>query len=133
MGSGNKGQGTNWERDNLNEAHTRGLNAMYLRQQGSADLGDLWINQPPAALGPRIAILAWKRLTTNAGGQRRAPLGERDMYILDRPTLWALLSHYLKSHPDLQVVMECKAAERLSVSRELADAKRAASHTGVGG
>lgn len=129
--SRNKDQGTDWERDNLDEAHTRGLQAMYLRAMGINDMGDLWVGNPPTELGPRITALAWKRLTPT-GGKRRSPMGERDVYILDRDTFWALLGEYLEAHPATQVVIECKAAERLSATRELAEAKRASGDTGPG-
>ena len=96
-------------------------------------MGDVWVNRPPAELGRRIAVLSWKRLIKKEGARRRVTDGEPQVYVLDKDTFWTLLEHYLHdpTNEDVQVVLQCKAREALSVTRALHDAKQAAGHTGL--
>jgi len=119
--SKSKAQGTAWEValvKMLNE-QTDGY-AERIAEGGSKDLGDVryedvlgdeWIIECKATetlsvtmalhkakkkSGVPNTILAWKRLTPKAGKQRRTPMGEPEVYIVDRDTMLGLLG----AHPD---------------------------------
>ena len=65
-----------------------------------------------------IVAVAWKRLVKQAGKQRRAPDGEPVVVVLGLSDFLDLLSL-----AEASAIVECKATERLNVTRVLAKAK----------
>jgi hypothetical protein len=111
-----KQQGTAWETSLVNQAQEVGLMAGRFPEGGMHDVGDVWINDLPRKAG-YIPAVAWSRLVKQDGSRRHAD-GERTVVVI-------ALEDFLKicAWVDLGFVIECKATERLNVTRELHNAK----------
>jgi len=114
--SKNKQQGTRFESALVKIAIAFGLDARRIAEGGINDRGDVEISGRyggPLTDGAPIVALAWKRLV-NKGGGKRTPDGE--------PVVVALTLHdflTLLGLAEVSAVVECKAAERLNVTRAL--------------
>lgn len=113
--SKSKQQGTKFETAVVRAAEAFGLAATRLPEQGSNDRGDVYIKGGWAD-DPLVA-LAWKRLV-NKGGARRQPDGEPVVVVIGLSDFLDLLSL-----AEASAIVECKATERLNVTRALAKAK----------
>lgn len=113
--SKNKAQGTAFETYIVRTARDHGLAASRLAEGGSSDGGDVLLGSTDSFVLP-ITVLAWKRLVPKQDKQRRLPDGEPIVFVLDERAFWKLV-------PYNNVVVECKATERLNVTRTLAKAK----------
>lgn len=118
--SKSKAQGTVWESLLVRKAQDAGLRSSRLPEGGTWDAGDIWINDIPGG-GEDIAILAWSRLVKNGDGRRVAD-GARSVVVMSTDSFLRLAG--LAANRDIGFVVECKAAERLNVTRELDLAER---------
>ncbi len=109
--SKNKNQGTRFESTLVNIANALGMNARRIAEGGSKDRGDVEIvgNYPDKT----VVALAWKRLV-NRGGGKRVPDGEPTVVVLSLRDFLTLMEL-----AEVSAVIECKAAERLNVTRAL--------------
>lgn len=119
-----KAQGTVWESLLVRKAQDAGLRSSRLPEGGSWDAGDVWINDLPGG-GEDIAIVAWSRLVKNGDGRRTAD-GARSVVVMSTDSFLRLAA--LVADRDIGFVVECKASERLNVTRELAAAERKLAH-----
>lgn len=115
-----KAQGTAFESALVSVAQDCGLRSGRLPEGGLRDVGDVWINDVPGRGHVDIPIVAWKRLVDTGNG-RRSPDGERSVVVM-ATTDFLQLAIYAADR-DIAFVVECKATERLNVTRELYDAK----------
>lgn len=116
-----KAQGTRWETELVQKAQAAGLLADRMPEGGMNDAGDVWIGDTPFPSGDDIAVVAWHRLI-DTGNTRRAPDGVPSVVVM---TLDDFLKIALEAtQAGISFVAECKATERLNVTRELHDAKR---------
>ena len=119
--SKSKAQGTAFETAIVRAAEAFGLVATRLPEGGSKDIGDVYIKGSYSE--DRIVALAWKRLV-NKGGARRRPDGEPVVVVVGLSDFLDLLQM-----AEYSAIVECKATERLNVTRTLAKAKtKAANH-----
>ncbi len=116
--SKNKQQGTAWETSLVRRAEDFGLKARRLAEAGSNDQGDVYI-EGEYDQDPIIAV-AWKRLV-DKGGAKRQPDGEPAVVVVSVSDFLDLLSF-----TQWAAVVECKATERLNVTRTLAKARKKA-------
>jgi len=116
-----KAQGTAFEAYTVKSAEHNEVPAFRLAEGGSGDAGDVYLGKLPDTAKP-ITVLAWKRLVPTAGASRRRPDGEPVVFVLDETTFWRLASSYYLEY-QLPFIIECKATERLNVTRTLAKAK----------
>ena len=114
----NKGQGTAFEtyvvalaRDNY------WLKAERIAEGGSKDIGDVMLKSTESPLWDTIVAVAWKRLV-KGNGERRRPDGVRDTVTITLQDFLLLLGE-----ANLNAIVECKATERLNVTRTLAKAR----------
>ncbi len=109
--SKNKAQGTRFESALVNIANAFGLDAQRIAEAGINDRGDIEIlgNYPNRT----VVALAWKRLV-NKGGVKRGPDGEPVVVVVSLHDFLTLLGL-----AEVSAVIECKAAERLNVTRAL--------------
>lgn len=116
-----KAQGTAFETQIVQQAKSQGWQAERLAEGGSHDMGDVYLGKRPVTVKP-IVMLAWKRLVPKPGATRRQPDGEPIVFVLDQATAWYAIQ--LMQEDGLRpIVIECKATERLNVTRVLAKAK----------
>lgn len=118
-----KAQGTAWETAFVNAAQDQSLLAGRIVEGGRHDVGDVYLGDLPSRgdYPNDIAVLAWSRLVPN-GKLRRAADGERSVVVIATQDFLRLAYHCIEDH-DYAFVVECKAAERLNVTRALANAK----------
>jgi hypothetical protein len=88
---------------------------------GSGDGGDVYLGKSDDTNMP-VTVLAWKRLVPKAGATRRHADGEPSVFVFDQATAWTALDLLHKAGLG-PVIVECKATERLNVTRTLAKAK----------
>lgn len=117
-----KAQGTAWETAFVRMVQDAALPADRLPEGGLRDAGDVWIGDTPQRGNSitDIAVLAWSRLIDNGGG-RRVPDGLRSVIVIDTADFLAMAQ--LATQAGYAFVVECKAAERLNVTRALYNAK----------
>ena len=118
----NKDQGTAHERATRDELRRLGYYAERLAEGGINDLGDVraWRR---GGYGMRpLVVLSWRRLVKTTG-KRRAPDGERDVVIMRKHDFYELIRN---QDTWQHIVVECKAAEQVNVTRVLAKARRKA-------
>ncbi len=118
-----KAQGTRLESDVTRRFIELGMNAERIAEGGVNDIGDVRVRGPFKGESPIVAVY-WRRLV-NTGGKRRSPDGERDVIILDADDFYRLMSW-----ANADAIIECKATERLNVTRTLAKAKQKARNNG---
>ncbi len=112
--SKNKNQGTRFESALVTLANAYGLNTRRIAEGGIYDRGDVEIKGKYGGPGGEpIVALAWKRLV-NKGGGKRMPDGEPVVVVLNLHDFLSLLGL-----AEVSAVIECKAAERLNVTRSL--------------
>ena len=116
-----KAQGTAWETALVRQCQTAGLLSDRMPEGGMNDAGDVWIGDTPFPSGDDIAVVAWHRLV-DTGNTRRSPDGETNVVVI-------ALDDFLKlagpaTEMGISFVVECKATERLNVTRELHNARR---------
>lgn len=116
-----KRQGTTWETDFVRRCQAAGLLADRMPEGGMNDAGDVWIGDTPFPSGDDIAIVAWHRLVDTAGHRRR-PDGVPAVVVIALEDFTLIARHATEA--GISFVAECKATERLNVTRELYDAKR---------
>lgn len=118
-----KAQGTAWETAFVHQAQDAGLAADRLPEGGMSDAGDVWINDTPERdiLSEDIVVLAWKRLV-DIGQNKRVADGVPSVIIMSTDDFYRLALR-ASSYDFFSFVVECKAAERLNVTRELFNAK----------
>ena len=110
-----KSRGTAFETAVVKAAEAFGLAATRLPEGGSKDRGDVYIK---GSYGEdAITAVAWKRLV-NVGGARRRPDGEPVVVVIGLSDFLDLLQL-----AEYSAIVECKATERLNVTRTLAKAK----------
>lgn len=114
--SRNKNQGTAFETALVKAAEAFDLAARRIAEGGRNDKGDVYISG--GFEDDPIVALAWKRLV-DTGGARRQPDGEPTVVVVGLSDFLDLLSK-----AEYSAVVECKATERLNVTRALAKAKR---------
>lgn len=113
--SKSKAQGTRFETAIVKAAEAFGLKAERIAEGGINDKGDVYIDGNYA--DDKIVALAWKRLV-NKGGARRQADGEPVVVVIGLSDFLDLLSM-----AEYSAIVECKATERLNVTRALAKAK----------
>lgn len=97
---------------------------------GMYDAGDVWIGDVPrrgdVELVYDIPVVAWSRLVKGDNLSRRVPSGVRSVIVMDTADFLNVARYALAIRADLDIafVVECKATEKLNVTRTLADAKR---------
>jgi len=109
-----KAQGTAWESALVRQIQDAGLGADRLPEGGMRDAGDIWIHDTPR-LNPNnvdIPVVAWSRLVDNGSGRRVAD-GARAVIVLSVPDFLTII----RNLDDIAFVVECKATERLNVTR----------------
>lgn len=112
-----KQQGTSWETECVNRANKHGMRAHRLAEGGPNDIGDVEI--PTVDPGIRkIPAVAWKRLTDQGKG-RRQPDGEKEVVIITMDDFMELIFF-----SGFGAILECKATERLNVTRTLHKARK---------
>ncbi len=111
--SKSKAQGTAFETAIVKAAEAYGLAAGRLPEGGSKDLGDVFIKGNYSE--DAIPALAWKRLVKKGGNQRRVPDGVPVVVCVGLPDFLSLLEL-----AEASAIVECKATERLNVTRVLA-------------
>lgn len=117
-----KAQGTSWESAFVRQAQDAGLAADRLPEGGMRDAGDVWIGDTPKRRLDinDVAVIAWKRLV-QTGNQRRGPDGITSVVVMDLYDFYPLA--LLAQQAGYAFVVECKATERLNVTRVLFNAK----------
>ena len=116
-----KAQGTAWETALVNKCHDMLLMADRMPEGGMNDAGDVWIGDTPFPSGDDIAIVAWHRLV-DTGNPRRQPDGETNVVVIALDDFIRIAHHATEA--GISFVAECKATERLNVTRELHNARR---------
>lgn len=116
-----KAQGTHWESALVHQAQEAGIMADRLPESGSWDCGDVWFGDTPYPSGDDIAVVAWSRLVNN-GGTRRTADGARSVVVLSTDNFLKVARYAIEA--GVSFVAECKATERLNVTRELDKAER---------
>lgn len=119
----NKDQGTAHERATRDELRRLGYYAERLAEGGMDDQGDVKAWRMANYAARPLVVLNWRRLVKVKGRKRRAPDGERDVVIMRKHDFYELIRHQ-----DIwgAIVVECKAAEQVNVTRVLAKARRKA-------
>ena len=116
-----KAQGTAFESALVKAAQAYGLDAARLPEGGAKDRGDVTIGSPyPNSSLDDIVAVAWKRLV-KGNGQRRTPDGEPVIVAINLPDFLSLIEA-----AGADCIVECKATERLNITRTLAKARRKA-------
>ncbi len=90
------------------------MKARRIAEGGSKDIGDVYV-EPFEGLyfGPTLVALVWHRLV-KGNGSRREPDGVRRVVVLDFEDF-----AHLAKRAEIRIVIECKATERLNVTRAL--------------
>lgn len=115
-------QGTAWETRIVNHLESRGLEARRRAkagQKGEADVAAYHTGRSSNVLD--VQVVAWKRLTSNAGGKRRSKMGEGKVAVIP----WDQFVELSRaSSRDLDIIIQAKATQTLSVTvvlKELRD------------
>jgi hypothetical protein len=121
-----KAQGTAWESAFVRQAQGAGLLSDRLPESGSWDCGDVWIGDTPSRFNRGnayrdVAVVAWSRLVSN-GSSRRVPDGARSVVVIDTDDFMRIADAAIQA--GVSFVVECKATERLNVTRALDQARR---------
>lgn len=116
-----KAQGTAFETAFVRQCQTAGLLADRMPEGGMNDAGDVWIGDTPFPSGDDIAIVAWHRLV-DVGTARRTPDGVTSVVVIALEDFTRIARYATEA--GISFVAECKATERLNVTRELFYAKR---------
>lgn len=123
--SKNKNQGTWWQTNFEQRLQARGLDAEVLAERGSNDLGDIIVRNVFGQGEPIIAV-AYRRLTKQ-GGKRRKPLGEKEVVVVTAEDFLDLLEA-----SRLSAIIECKAAQQISVTKVLKEAREKVKRNATG-
>jgi hypothetical protein len=116
-----KAQGTSHETGTVNKFRKADLPAGRYAEGGTTDLGDVWVGQPHLDGDPDpIVAVCWRRLIKKEGQTRRIPDGDRDVIIIGVDDFITILK---QPYPP-PLTIECKATERLNVTRTLYDARK---------
>lgn len=123
-----KAQGTAWETAFVRMAQDAGLIAQRLPEGGANDAGDVWLIDTPSRDSHYndVAVVAWSRLVHNGEG-RRVPDGARSVVVMSTDAFLDLALRASNTNivgDPVAFVVECKATEKLNVTRALGDAKR---------
>lgn len=95
------------------------------RSQVKNEADNVITTEPPGLehkAGTQLLAVAWKRLLPQRGNTRRTPLGARDMVCMELADFGRLLEWAYRDKPkgDITIWIQAKAAERVSISKELA-------------
>ena len=116
----NKDQGTEHETRTVLDLKGIGYHAERIPEGGQNDRGDVEAYQygRDQDVAP-LVVLFWKRLVKKEGQKRRVPDGERDVVVMRKQDFLDLI------HPGAPayLIVECKAAETVNVTRVLAKAR----------
>ena len=117
-------QGTRWESQIVKDLHDVGLSARRTAKAGQKGEADVVGNKFGGTNFPRtftVHVVAWKRLTSNAGGKRRSKMGEGKVAVIP----WDQFVELSRaSSRDLDIIIQAKATQALSVTvvlKELRD------------
>lgn len=113
--SKSKAQGTRLESAVVERFRGLGLPARRIAEGGSKDIGDVYVKGSYLDEPPLVALV-WHRLV-KGNGKRRTPDGLRRVAVLDFDAFVELVRR-----AESNVIIECKATERLNVTRTLAKA-----------
>lgn len=122
--SKSKAQGTAKETSDVKRFQDAGLPAARLAEGGQNDKGDVYVEGYPYSSNysgrkpDPIVGVSWKRLV-KGGSQRRTTDGEGEVVVVT-------LDDFIRLVKDAtaNVFLECKATERLNVTRVLAKARK---------
>lgn len=116
-----KAQGTAWETAFVQKCHDLALMADRLPEGGLWDAGDVWIGDLPGRKYKDIPILAWKRLV-KTDSTRRVVDGAGVAIVMSFEDFGHLAR--LAVEDNIAFIVECKATEKLNVTRVLDQARR---------
>jgi hypothetical protein len=123
--SKSKQQGTTHETRTKYRILDEGIPADRLAEGGTYDAGDVWAVCPPSPTNPDRVALWWKRLAPLKPGQKnRRPDGEREVVVITPEFFLELLEAWAEATDgQTGVVIECKAAQQINVTRLLHNAR----------